>query len=183
MLGRGPKRRRERRYELAPFSKFITSQRFLILRQRCEATSSTPYRPDRALPSLHNQLHPPSHTYPTILLAYSRCHPASASASPSHFDRPSSAHDKQSFAAIKPPQGPPLSRALLLSHRVSFSDYGRARSGSRLFISGTIYSNCATYLCCICSSPSNSLCIAITDIHSRPKGTSHEMGRRPRRRI
>jgi hypothetical protein len=127
---------------------------------------STPYRPDRALPSPHNQLHPPSHTYPTIFLANSRCHPASASASPNHFDRPSSAHDKQSSAAIKPPQGPRLSTALPLSHRVSCSDYGRARSGSRLFISGTIYSNCATYLCCIC----NSLCTAIADISFASKG-------------
>lgn len=145
---------------------------------------STPYRPDRALPSPHNQLRPPSHTYPTILLAYSRCHLASASGSPNHFDRPSSAHDKQSSAAIKPPQGPRLLTALPLSHRVSCGEYGRARSGSRLFIFGTIYFKLRniSLLHFVPTRPILSVQQPLT-FHSHLKGTSHEMGRRPRRRI
>jgi hypothetical protein len=144
----GPEKARERRYKLTPSSKIPSPPNDCSSCDNAvKRPLSTPYRPDKALPSPHNQLHPSSHTYPTTFLASSRCHPPSASASPNHFDRPSSAHDKQSSAAIKPPQGARLSTALRSSQRVSCSDYGRAKSGSRLFISGTIYSNCATYLC------------------------------------
>lgn len=178
-----PKKARERRYELGPSSKSITSQRLLILRQRSEATSlhSLQTRQSASFPSKAIAF-TISHL-PNNLVVYSTCHPVLASASPNHFDKPFSAHDKQPSAAIKPPPGPQLSTVLPLSLRVSFSDYGRARSESRLFISGMTYSipqriSAILVLACPILSVQQSL-----TFHSRLKGTSYEMGRRHRRRI
>ena len=179
----GPKRCGSGDANWSPSSKSITSQRLFILRQRCEATSfhSLQTRQSASLPS--KAIAPTTSHLPNNLLACSTCHPASASASPNHFDRPSSAHDKRSSAAIKPQQGPRLSTALPLSPRVSFDDYGRARSGSRRFISGTTYSTPRRISAIfVLARPILSVRQSLT-FHSRLKGTSHEMGRRPRRRI
>jgi hypothetical protein len=162
LLGRPQKKRGSG--DTAPSLKSIISQRLLILRQRCEATSFHSLQ-IRQSASFTSKVIAPTISYlPNNLLAYPTCHPPSASASLNHFDRPSSAHDKQSSAAIKPPQGPQLLTALPLSPRVYFGDYGRARSESRLFISGTTYSTPRRIFSHIGSSLSNSLCRAITDI-------------------
>jgi hypothetical protein len=117
----------------------ISSQPFLILRQLIEVRIL--YSPDRLGKSCALLI---AHAFPISfhkhhLLSRPKCRRASASASHSHSDKPSPAQDKQSSVAIRPPPVHQQWMAHPHSRGVSSSDYGQARLGSRLFISGMIH--------------------------------------------
>jgi hypothetical protein len=86
-----------------------------------------------------------------------------ASASHSHSERPSPAHDKQSSAAIKAPPPTQLLRALPRSRRVSSSEYGQARLGSKRFISGMWPNAAQRRIRCVWSSSVECKCLAVAN--------------------